>query len=53
MGFDAITVSPYMGHDTVSSYLAYPGKWVIVLALTSSAGSKDFQYLEYRRGPFI
>lgn len=50
MGFDAITVSPYMGHDTVSSYLAYPGKWVIVLALTSSAGSKDFQYLETDEG---
>src|SRR5580658_10482577 len=50
MSFDAITVSPYMGHDTVSSYLAYPGKWVIVLALTSSAGSKDFQYLETGEG---
>ena len=50
MGFDAITVSPYMGHDTVSSYLAYPGKWVIVLALTSSAGSKDFQCLETDEG---
>lgn len=45
MSFDAITISPYMGHDSVNSYLAYPGKWVIVLALTSSVGSKDFQYL--------
>jgi len=50
MSFDAITVSPYMGHDTVSSYLSYPGKWVILLALTSSAGSKDFQYLETGQG---
>jgi len=50
MSFDAITVSPYMGKDTVSSYLAYPGKWVILLALTSSAGSKDFQYLETEQG---
>lgn len=50
MSFDAITVSPYMGHDTVSSYLAYPGKWVILLALTSSAGSKDFQYLTTETG---
>ncbi|WP_295674539.1 orotidine-5'-phosphate decarboxylase [uncultured Mucilaginibacter sp.] len=50
MSFDAITVSPYMGHDTVSSYLSYPGKWVILLALTSSAGSKDFQYLETSQG---
>ena len=50
MSFDAITVSPYMGHDTVSSYLSYPGKWVILLVLTSSAGSKDFQYLETSQG---
>ena len=50
MSFDAITVSPYMGHDTVSSYLAYPGKWVVLLALTSSAGSKDFQYLTTESG---
>jgi orotidine-5'-phosphate decarboxylase len=50
MSFDAITVSPYMGHDAVSSYLAYPGKWVILLALTSSAGSKDFQYLTTDKG---
>jgi orotidine-5'-phosphate decarboxylase len=50
MSFDAITVSPYMGHDTVDSYLAYPGKWVIILALTSSAGSKDFQYLHTDHG---
>ncbi|MBB3057570.1 orotidine-5'-phosphate decarboxylase [Mucilaginibacter gotjawali] len=50
MSFDAITVSPYMGQDTVNSYLSYPGKWVILLALTSSAGSKDFQYLETNQG---
>lgn len=50
MSFDAITVSPYMGHDTVLSYLNYAGKWVILLALTSSAGSKDFQYLNTGEG---
>jgi orotidine-5'-phosphate decarboxylase len=50
MGFDAITVSPYMGHDAVIPYLAYPGKWIILLALTSSAGSKDFQYLTTEQG---
>jgi len=50
MSFDAITVSPYMGHDAVLSYLNYPGKWVILLALTSSAGSKDFQYLTTENG---
>ncbi|MES2279652.1 MAG: orotidine-5'-phosphate decarboxylase [Bacteroidota bacterium] len=46
MNFDAITVTPYMGNDSVKPYLAYDGKWVIILALTSSVGSKDFQYLE-------
>jgi orotidine-5'-phosphate decarboxylase len=39
-----------MGHDTVDSYLKFPGKWVILLALTSSSGSKDFQYIETRDG---
>ncbi len=51
MSFDAITVSPYMGSDTVTSYLSYPGKWLVLLALTSSAGSKDFQYLTTENGP--
>ncbi len=46
MSFDAITITPYMGNDSVTPYLAYDGKWVIILALTSSVGSKDFQYLQ-------
>lgn len=46
MSFDAITITPYMGSDSVTPYLAYEGKWVIILALTSSVGSKDFQYLQ-------
>lgn len=46
MSFDAITITPYMGNDSVTPYLAYEGKWVIILALTSSVGSKDFQYLQ-------
>ncbi|MDB5022814.1 MAG: pyrF [Mucilaginibacter sp.] len=50
MSFDSITVSPYMGSDSVMSYLAYPDKWVIILALTSSIGSKDFQYLHTGEG---
>lgn len=45
MGFDAITVTPYMGNDSITPYLKYEGKWIIILALTSSVGSKDFQYL--------
>ena len=50
MSFDAITVAPYMGHDSVLPYLKYPGKWVVLLALTSSVGSKDFQYLATENG---
>ena len=50
MSFDAITVTPYMGEDSVSSYLTYPDKWIILLALTSSASSKDFQYLTTDKG---
>ncbi len=46
MGFDAITITPYMGNDSVTPYLSFAGKWIILLALTSSVGSKDFQYLE-------
>jgi orotidine-5'-phosphate decarboxylase len=50
MSFDAITITPYMGNDSVTPYLAYDGKWVILLALTSAVGSKDFQYLTTENG---
>lgn len=43
LGFDAITVAPYMGHDSVKPFLEVDGKWTIVLALTSNAGGLDFQ----------
>lgn len=43
MSFDSITVAPYMGKDSVSPFLTYEDKWVILLALTSNAGSQDFQ----------
>ena len=43
LNFDAVTVAPYMGHDSVLPFLEYPGKWVILLALTSNPGSADFQ----------
>ncbi|MDZ4844497.1 MAG: orotidine-5'-phosphate decarboxylase [Chitinophagales bacterium] len=46
MCFDAITVSPYMGADSVLPYFEYKDKWVIVLALTSNPGSEDFQMLK-------
>ncbi|MGM0626321.1 MAG: orotidine-5'-phosphate decarboxylase, partial [Bacteroidota bacterium] len=44
MDFDAVTVAPYMGEDSVSPFLGYNGKWVILLALTSNKGADDFQY---------
>jgi len=43
LNFDAITVAPYMGEDSVSPFLSYPEKWVILLALTSNKGAFDFQ----------
>ncbi len=44
--FDAITVNPYMGGDSVKPFLSYPGKWSIILALTSNPGAMDFQVLQ-------
>jgi orotidine-5'-phosphate decarboxylase len=41
--FDSVTVAPYMGKDSVQPFLKTPGKWAIVLGLTSNAGSADFQ----------
>lgn len=46
MDFDAVTVAPYMGEDSVKPFLVYLDKWVIVLALTSNKGAADFQYLK-------
>ena len=40
---DALTVAPYMGEDSVTPFLGYEGKWVVLLALTSNKGSHDFQ----------
>lgn len=46
LNFDAITVAPYMGEDSVSPFLEYEDKWVIVLALTSNKGALDFQMIK-------
>jgi orotidine-5'-phosphate decarboxylase len=43
MPFDAVTVAPYMGRDSVSPFLQYDGKWAIVLGLTSNSGAADFE----------
>tara|TARA_A100000171_G_C2132037_1_gene147397 strand:- start:1582 stop:2397 length:816 start_codon:yes stop_codon:yes gene_type:complete len=50
MNCDAITVAPYMGEDSVKPFLEFDNKWVILLALTSNAGGKDFQNLELTHG---
>lgn len=46
MDFDAITVAPYMGEDSVKPFLEFENKWAIVLGLTSNTGSKDFEQLK-------
>jgi orotidine-5'-phosphate decarboxylase len=46
LNFDAITVAPYMGEDSVKPFLAFENKWAIVLGLTSNAGSEDFEQLK-------
>jgi orotidine-5'-phosphate decarboxylase len=48
--FDAVTVAPYMGRDSIEPFLGYKDKWVIVLALTSNKGSFDFQQLPLNNG---
>jgi orotidine-5'-phosphate decarboxylase len=45
LGFDAITIAPYMGKDSVSPFLGRSGKWAIVLGVTSNEGALDFQFL--------
>ena len=47
---DAVTVAPYMGEDSVMPFLEYAGKWVILLALTSNKGSRDFQLTADAKG---
>ncbi|MDQ1089517.1 MULTISPECIES: orotidine-5'-phosphate decarboxylase [unclassified Siphonobacter] len=53
LDFDSVTVAPYMGEDSVKPFLNFPGKWVILLALTSNAGSSDFQRLEVKNAEAI
>ena len=46
LDFNAVTVAPYMGEDSVKPFMTYLDKWVILLALTSNKGAADFQYLK-------
>ena len=50
LDFDAITLSPYMGHDSIQPFLEVDGKWAILLALTSNEGSEDFQQQTLKSG---
>lgn len=50
LNIDSVTVAPYMGEDSVTPFLTYPNKWVILLALTSNKGSHDFQMTEDQNG---
>ncbi|MBL4658549.1 MAG: orotidine-5'-phosphate decarboxylase [Flavobacteriales bacterium] len=50
MNFDAVTIAPYMGQDSVGPFLGFSGKWAIVLALTSNQGANDFQMTAYNQG---
>ena len=49
-GFDAITVAPYMGEDSIRPFLDYKDKWTIVLGLTSNKGSEDFEQQQLQNG---
>lgn len=51
--FDSITVAPYMGEDSVTPFLTYPGKWAIVLGLTSNKGAADFELQEMASGTAV
>ncbi|MCL6102900.1 MAG: orotidine-5'-phosphate decarboxylase [Bacteroidetes bacterium] len=48
--FDAVTIAPYMGEDSVTPFLGYPDKWVVLLALTSNKGAFDFQFMADQKG---
>ena len=51
--FDAITVAPYMGKDSIAPFLKYKDKWVIILTLTSNESAADFQFFENKNSEFL
>lgn len=50
---DAVTLSPYMGRDTVEPFYKYGGKWAVILALTSNPSSEDFETLKLENGKMV
>lgn len=53
LNFDSVTVAPYMGKDSIQPFMEFSGKWAIVLALTSNAGSQDFQMQKLESGEYF
>ncbi|MCF8346286.1 MAG: orotidine-5'-phosphate decarboxylase [Bacteroidales bacterium] len=53
LDFDAVTLSPYMGRDSIQPYLSFANKWSVILGLTSNAGSEDFQQLKVSGDEFL
>ncbi len=53
MDFDAVTLAPYMGKDSIEPFLRYPNKWAIILALTSNASAENFETQELATGGFL
>lgn len=53
MNFDAVTIAPYMGEDSVTPFLAFKNKWAILLALTSNKGANDFQLQKMEDNKFL
>lgn len=51
--FDAVTIAPYMGVDTVSPFLEYKDRWSIILALTSNKSASDFQYIQDKNDKYL
>src|SRR5450755_101845 len=51
LSFDAVTVAPYMGEDSIRPFLEYDGKWTILLGLTSNSGAADFELQSHQNGP--
>lgn len=53
LNFDAITVAPYMGEDSIAPFLEYENKWTIVLGLTSNDGANDFELQKLESGEYV
>src|SRR5689334_16796542 len=53
LDFDAITIAPYMGEDSVKPFLEYKGKWTIMLGLTSNPGASDFELIRTSENTYL